>query len=849
MKIFRIVLSILVIIILALGGTLGYIVRSPQPQTAGSIQIEGLQNSVEVIRDQMGIPHIYADSAHDLFMAQGFIHAQDRFWQMEFWRRIGSGRLSEIFGASSLDTDRFTRTLGWARVAAEEEKALDADTRFLMQSYADGVNAYIESNENLGLEFTVLAINGARFKPEKWTIINTLTWAKAMSWDLGGNMANELSRALIMQKVGAEMTSQLRPLYPDNHPIIVPKPASASLSDAATELLADINALNNLTGGGFEGIGSNNWVISGKLTDTGKPYLADDPHLGIQMPSIWYEVGLHCRALTTVCPYDVVGFSFAGAPGVVIGHNNRIAWGVTNLGPDVQDLFVENINPANPNQYEVNGAWQEAKVINEVITVKGKVEPDPKRPNLIVTYNEGTNTSAIAVKVRITRHGPIINEINDNAAALKGNYGEAAIPASSALALRWTALEPSFTFRSVLKIDRAQNFQQFREALKDWQVPSQNFVYADVDGNIGYQAPGNIPIRAKGDGLLPVPGWSSDYEWKGYIPFEELPYSYNPPQGYIATANNAVVGSDYKYMITLDWDKGYRARRIVDMIEADKKKGKITLAAIQKQQGDNANLSAQEVMPFLANLTFTDSRLKAPQQYLLKWDFQQTMDSGEAALYNMFWSKLIINTFYDELPDTLWPGPSADTMMAMRYLLEQPNNKWWDDTKTKDRVETRDEILAKSFKDAYDEMVNRYTEDTKNWAWGKLHTASFQNATLGKSGIAPIEWLFNRNNYQTAGGASIVNATGYRISKPSDKRTDAKTFEVTAVPSMRMIVDLADFKKSVTIHTTGQSGHAFSKHYNDMIDLWRTIQYHPMLWDRGSVEAAKEAVLILEPKK
>jgi len=830
-RIFKIVVVLIVVVVLAAGGAVGWAIYSPMPQTSGSLTVNGLQSQVDVYRDSWGIPHIYADNSHDLFFAQGYVHAQDRFWQMEFWRRIGSGRLSEIFGEGTLDIDRFTRTQGWARVAAEEEKAMDPEIRAILQAYADGVNAYIATHDNLGLEFSVLKLNGANFKPEPWTIVNTLTWAKAMSQDLGGNMDLELENVLLLQQYGEQGMRDLNPFYPKDHPLILPDPPLG----ATSKVRAAAHALHGLTGGGFRGIGSNNWVIGGALTDTGQPYLANDPHLGIQMPSIWYEVGLHCRQVSDGCPFEMAGFSFAGAPGVIIGHNNRIAWGLTNVGPDVQDLFIEKINPANPTQYEVNGQWVEARVVVETIKVKGKAEDG--------VYDEATNTTTLTLNVRLTRHGPIINDIDDVAASLRGDFGEAALPASSALALRWTALDPSFTFQSVLKINRAQNFAELREALKDWNVPSQNVVFADVDGNIGYQMPGQVPIRAKGNGQLPVPGWTDEYEWTGYIPFEELPYSYNPPQGYVATANNAVVGPDYAYLIALDWDRGYRAQRIVDLIESRKNEGHITLDDIKRIQGDNYNLLARDVLPPLLALKFDDPKLGASLELLKKWDYVQSMDSAPAALFNLFWVRLISNTFYDELPEDLWPGPGDRTAMTFVPLFTHPDSHWWDDAETGEVTETRDDILRRAFAEAYAEAESRMGTDPGQWAWGKVHLATFKNSTLGRSGVAPIEALFNRGPVETGGGSDTINAVGYRISKPSDSATAYKTFEVNWAPSMRMIVDLSNFDASQTMHTTGQSGHAFSAHYNDMIESWRTIQYHPMLWGPSAVENGEHLVL------
>jgi penicillin amidase len=844
-RILKTSLTIGMIIVVTVGGIVGYVVRSPMPQVAGEVQISGLQNEVNIYRDEWGVPHIYASSAHDLFVAQGYVHAQDRFWQMEFWRRIGSGRLSEMFGKATLSQDLFIRTLGWRRAAEADEAALDTETKQYLQWYADGVNAYIDTHSDLGLEFTIMGLQGADTKPEKWTVINSLTWLKAMAWDLGGNMDDELERAKLNSLLGPEATLELKPPYASDHPVIIPSPAFG-FDDSDT--LAVAQSITDLLGGGFDGVGSNNWVISGKLTDTGKPYLANDPHLGIQMPSIWYEVGLHCRTIADYCPFDVVGFSFAGVPGVIIGHNQRIAWGVTNLGPDVQDLYIENINPENPNQYEANGAWADAQLVPEIITVRGKVDPDPDHPEWQLSYDEGLNQTTLTITVRITRHGPIVDNVYASPKELSPGGSNPDVPPTAALALRWTAIgDPSMTYRAVINIMRAQNWDQFRNALRDWSVPSQNFVYADIEGNIGYQSPGLIPIRRSGDGTFPVPGWNDDHEWTGWIPFEELPSSYNPPQGYIATANQAVVGPDYPYLITQDWDHGYRAQRINDMIKA---KQKIAIADIQAMQGDNANLSAQEVIPFLSTLTFDEPVYQNGLSLLKGWDLQQHMESSPAALYNLFWARLVSNTFFDELGEhtDLRPGTGAPTMVAVRNLLTQPDNHWWDNVTTPDKVETRDDILRDSFKQAYDDGVALLGSDPANWKWGQLHMATFRNQTLGKSGISLIESIFNRGPVWTSGGSSIVNATGYRFATNEDNNLNlANTFTVTNVPSMRMIVDLSGFANSLTMHTTGQSGHPFNGHYDDMIESWRLIKYHPMLWDEATIKSTSKATLTLKP--
>ena len=818
---FGIIVLALAVVLAGLGA---HTVRRSFPQTSGTVKLPGLQGQVDVYRDGDGIPHIYADTAHDLFLAQGYVHAQDRFYQMDFWRHQTSGRLSELYGDATLDADKFLRTVGWQRIAAQEYSLSDPETRAWLEAYAAGVNAYIGSRSaaDLSLEYSILALNGlSAYKPEPWTPISTLAWAKAMAWNLRGNLDGEIRRAILNQQVGVEMTNDYLPTFPSDHPMILPNPPVSA--QALEHLQGQIAAVDSVMGGRFDGIGSNNWVIAGSRTTTGMPLLANDPHLDIQMPSIWYEVGLHCRAVTPDCPFDVTGVSFAGAPGVIIGHNQRIAWGMTNVGPDVQDLFVEKINPANPNQYEVNGRWVDMTLVNETIRVKGGVD-EP-------------------IAIRYTRHGPLIGEVY----GLKDFTQESGLDASHsyAFALRWTALEVGFTWRAIFNMNRAQTFDDFRLALRDFAAPSQNLIYADVDGNIGYQMPGRIPIRKSGDGQLPVPGWTDDYEWSGYIPFEELPYSYNPPQGYIATANNAVVGPDYPYLISLDWDAGYRAQRIQDLIVTQPK---ISIEYIQKMQGDDLNQGAMEVLPYLLALNLDDPDLAQAADALRGWDYQMRMDSRPAAIYMSFFNALLADTFDDDVPEDYWSRGGPGSWLVLRNLLAKPDSRWWDDRNTPG-VETRDDILKKALAEGYAVLESRLGTDVETWKWGDLHTATFENQTVGQSDLQLIANLFNRGPFPAAGGASIINNTGGNLSL--DDRTDPEErgdpYAVETVPSMRMIVDLGNLANSLAIHTTGESGHAFESHYVDMADRWRRIEYHPMLWNADDVQAQAEAHLILMP--
>ena len=804
-RLFVILVSILLVLLILIGVTGVILVRRPFPKTEGTIRLPGLHDQVEIFRDSYGVPHIYATNEHDLFMAQGFVHAQDRFWQMEFWRRSGSGTLSEILGPSALESDRFIRTVGWHRTAAQELELFNETELGVLNAYAEGVNAYIGQRPGrLGLEFTVLGLTGVNFDIEPWTPLNTLTYAKLMAWNLGGNRSAELTRALIAARVGTKALYELIPPYQDGYPTIVTNTVHEASLAAVPEEAFDLHSF------GFgEGIGSNNWVISGERTESGKPILANDTHLGIQIPSIWYEVGLHCEPIGPECPFNVVGFSFASIPGVIIGHNDHIAWGVTNLGPDVQDMFIEKINPADPNQYEFKGLWQDMEIIREEITVAGQDDPE-------------------VVNVRITRHGPIINDVIGGVEE-EWSYGW------QPLAFSWTALQPGTTLRSMLMLNTASNWDEFRAALSYWDVPSQNFVYADVDGNIGYQAPGRIPIRAAGDGTMPVPGWTGAYDWVGYIPFDSLPRAFNPAEGYIVTANNAVISTEYPYFISADWAPGYRARRIIEMIELDES---ITVQDVMTMQGDNVVLYAQDILPFLLQLPTTDPKQAQALDHLRDWDLNAGRESIPAAIFESLRLHLIDRVFGDELGEQLLRRSRSDLAVAVSRMLPDQETHWFDDVTTPE-LESRDEILLLALGDTIDELSEALGEDMAKWQWGELHTATFRNESLGSSGVGIIEAIFNRGPVAVDGTGGAVNATSYSLSNP---------YSVVGLPSQRQIVDLEYFERSLTMHTTGQSGHPFHRHYDDMIDPWRNIQYHPMLWTRGQVEAAAaETQLTLTP--
>ncbi|MGZ8803921.1 MAG: penicillin acylase family protein, partial [Microbacterium sp.] len=549
---FSVVAGLTVIALIAAGFVVWTIQRS-FPQMEGTIAVEGLGRDVDVQRDALGIPTITASDTDDLFFAQGYVHAQDRFWEMDFRRHVTSGRLSELFGESQLGTDRFLRTLGWREVAAQEVEELDPTIRAYYDAYAEGVNAYLADHDgaDASFEYAVLGLQNADYEIEPWTPEDSVAWLKAMAWDLRTNIEDETERAILAADFSPEQLAQLYPAYPfDRNPVIVPALATAQPASAGaasefgtaaasvewSEVDGVIEAVIALIGDAGEGVGSNSWVVSGDLTESGMPLLANDPHLGAALPSVWHQVGLKCRTITANCAFDVAGFGFSGVPGVIIGHNARVAWGFTNLTTDVTDLYIE-------------------RLVGDEYLRDGQLVPLDQRTETI----EVAGGEDVELRIRSTVNGPILSGLTadfDTIAAepyVSGADG-AIVPLPEAqsgesdaeveeyaVSLKWTALEPGTTAAAVFALNVAEDFDDFRSAAALFDVPAQNLVYADVDGNIGYQTPGSLPIRGAGDGFMPQPGWDSAYAWQGYIPFEELPTSYNPPEGYIVTANNAIV--------------------------------------------------------------------------------------------------------------------------------------------------------------------------------------------------------------------------------------------------------------------------------------------------------------------
>lgn len=859
-------IGVLLVLALVAGVTTTVVVvRRSWPQTGGELSISGLEGDVRVVRDDYGIPQIYADSTHDLMLAQGFVHAQDRFFEMDVRRHATAGRLSELFGDSGLETDLVVRTLGWRDVAERELALLRPATRSALDAYAEGVNAYLEgrSPSEMALEYTLLGLTGLDYQPENWTAVDSVAWLKAMAWDLRGNLEEEIGRAVATATVGADRTADLYPAYPyDERAPIVQQGGVVGSGDARVfdqdapgsgpaarrrsplggdtgtgtgtvaalarvrDVLAGVPALL----GQGDGLGSNAWVVDGDHTDTGAPILANDPHLGISLPGVWTQVGLHCRTVSPECPYDVAGFSFSGVPGVVIGHNRDIAWGFTNLGPDVTDLFVERIEG---DTWEYDGRQLPLSTRTERIEVR-----DGEDVELTVrSTGHGPLLSDLARfadedGIEITEDG-LLDQVEGVAAAQDaGPTGE------DAISLAWTALTPRPTVDALLALNRAGDWTSFRQALSDFAVPGQNVVYADTEGHIGYQATGLVPVRGPGnDGRLPAAGWQKDTDWTGaFVPYDALPSVLDPESGIIATANQAVADpSRYPPYLTSDWDQGYRSDRINRLLAADDELSVEGMAAIQL---DDRSAIGEALTPYLLDIDLPDGYYSDGQRLLRSWNYQEDADSAAAAYFNVVWREVLERTFADELPEVIRPDGGDRWFAVVSALLPRGKSRWWDDVRTDDKVERRSDILHDAMIAARDELTVLESPSADEWTWGDLHELELRSSTLGESGIGLVERIFNRGGWEVGGGSSLVNATAW----------DARSgYEVATAPSMRMIVPMDDLDAARWINLTGVSGHAFHPNYTDQTDLWARGATLPWVFSEKAVTDAADDVLLLTP--
>jgi len=763
--------------------------------TTGTLNVAGLTDEVRIIRDRWGIPHIYAKNADDLFFAQGFVQAQDRMFQIDLWRRSTQGRLAEVLGADYVARDRMTRLMRYRGDAKAEWESYAPDTRQIATRFVAGINAWIAlAGDKVPEEFDV-----AGYRPEPWEPEDLLSRAEGFS--MTSNARDEVFRARLTAKVGPALTALLLPLDP---PAPLSVPAGVDLSAVSNQLSADLanigaparfgapkTPLSAALGDWQRSLareGSNDWVIAGSKSATGKPLLANDPHRNLDHPSLRYLVHLNAPG------WNVIGSVVPWFPGVAIGHNDRIAWGLTIFAADVQDLYVEKLNPANLRQVESHGHFVDMEAVKDSIRVKGQQTP-------------------VDVEHFYTAHGPVVAIDKD---------------AHVAYALRWTGAEPGTAgYLGALSLDRATNWQEFRRALERWKVPGENFVYADVDGNIGYQAASLVPIRTNWQGLYPISG-SGEYEWKGWRSLDDLPHEFNPKSGFLATANNNTLTPGSKPNIGYSWSVPARVRRIREVLGA---RNNFTVDDLARLQHDATPWNAEQLVPLLQGLHPSDTEVEHARQLLVAWDKRLAQDSAAAAIYveweKALWRKLA-ERHLESAMATEYLRREADVLVPS---LTKPTEAWFG----AHPAQTRDELLASALATAIAALKPALGADMDSWRWGRLHSATFVHALAATGPDAAKR--FNVGPFPRAGYGDTVFST----SGPGYSQSDGATF--------REIMDVANWDRSIGTSAPGQSGQPGSPHFDDLAKLWAAEQYFPYSFSEALVEKNAAATLVLAPRR
>jgi penicillin amidase len=813
----RVLLSMFLILLIAAGTAIWWFVYRPLPQVDGTIVVNGLHNDVSIERDRWGIPHIRASSAEDMVEAQGYVMAQDRLWQMDLLRRVGRGELSEIFGPALLSIDKKFRTLGFGRAAEREATTVSGEPRAIVEAYARGVNKFIEQHQNqLPLEFSLL-----HYKPQPWAPADTFVIGGYMYATLADTWERKLGRAKVIERVGLDRAKDLFSVEASMDHFIVGDPndkkdgsqhahSGDDDDDDDDEMESDdvIKAQNLKPGAGDEAeippginsmlwpaardflsdsnreirrsLGSNNWVVSGAHTATGKPLLANDTHLELSIPSIWYQVHL------TGPGWNVAGFTFPGAPLVVIGHNDRIAWGFTNNGADVQDLYIETFNPAAPDEYRVNGVWKKAQTRDEVIHIKGRADEH--------------------FAVVSTRHGPVVRR--------DGNTG---------YALRWTATEPGALSSSYNWLGAAKNWDEFRKAIKQSWGPAQNAVYADVTGNIGYIMSAKVPIRKKGHGEVPIPGDTDDYEWTGYIPFDQLPQALNPESGLIVTANARIVGPDYKPYLTDRWEEPYRTARIFDLLQGRHDLRPEDMLKVQNDTYSYPHMFlAEQLSGAGKSVPPKDARAQHLIQQLKDWNGIAGADSVEVSFLQAVRRSLLEMILEPYLGNDTELYNWRSMAFLQRILTERPA-KWLPPA-----YKNYDDLLSAAADRAVSELAAQTkSQRPKDWPWKRFNSLQMLHP-MGQTGI--LKLLFSISDKPQSGTVYSVRAA-----------------RKSHGPSERFVANPANWDDSILLITSGESGQPGSSHYTDQFPFWYEGKPIVLPFSDAAEKTARKHALTLKP--
>jgi penicillin amidase len=778
-----------------------------QPQLSGRLQLSGLESPVDIVRDAEGIPHIYAKSVHDAYFALGVVHAQDRLWQMEMNRRIAAGRVAEILGPKALDTDRFLRTLGIRRNAEAIYAHMAPDARAVLDAYAAGVNQYLEHRSGfLPPEFL---LTGAP-APARWEPADSLAWQTMMAWDLSGNWTQELLRMRLAQRMDMAHIHAFLPPYPGEAQLATQDYTRFYRSLAGT--MQQLEKVSRIAPPSLiEGMGSNNWVLGGARSKTGRPLLANDPHLGLSAPSLWYLAHVSAPGL------NAIGATLPGIPGIVLGHNDRIAWAFTNTGPDVQDLYIEEISESDPARYRTPDGWAAFDTREEVIHVKGQAD--------------------VPLKVRTTRHGPVITgalPLADKAPLDAQRH---------VIAFAWTALRPDdLSFQAGVRLSRAGNWDEFVAALRDFSAPQQNMVYADVDGNIGMLAPGRIPLRRPDNdlkGLAPAPGWDERYDWTGFIPFDELPREFNPKSQQIVTANQKIVSPAYPHFLTSEWSPPYRANRIASLLDTAPLHDLQSFATIQQ---DVVSLAAQELLPMLRQAQPHSDGARDALAALAKWNGEMAAERFEPLIYNAWLRELSRQLFAAPLGEDLmkdfWEQRNVHQPLVNALRSMDAGNPWCRGQAEQGSLARCADVLSSSLDAALADLRQRYGGNMQAWRWGQAHEAIAEHRPFGR--VPALAGYFNLY-LPTAGDAYTVNAGR------NNMRDDAAPYANRHGAGLRALYDLSSLENSRFIQSTGESGNLFSPLYRSYGERWAAGDYLPMRTVRSAVEQGQTGTLTLSP--
>ncbi len=777
--------------------------QAAMPQVDGSLRLPGLKGPVTIERDAEGIPTIRAADAADLMFGLGVVHAQDRLWQLETHRRIGAGRLAEAFGEGALDTDRFLRALGVRQAAAAQWAQTQGEPRTLLQAYAQGINAVVQQRgQALPPEFLLLGV-----RPEPWEPVDSLAWGVMMAWDLGSNWSTELLRMRLAQKMPVQRINELLPPYPGEQPLATADYAALFRGLQLDPALGQ-QALLAAPPSGVEGVGSNNWVVAGGRSASGKPLLANDPHLKLSAPALWYFARLEAPG------FKMAGATMPGVPVMVLGQNEHIAWGFTNTGADVQDLYLERIRPGDRAQYQTPEGWAAFETRQEVIRVKGK--PD------------------VTVTVRRTRHGPVISDAGVADDLVAGPGGQPGY----AIAMRWTALDPDAgSLAAGLATSRARSVNEYIAASRQWAAPMQNMVVADAAGHIGFVAAGRVPVRQPGNdlkGLVPAPGWEGRYDWAGVVPADETPRETDPPRGWIATANQRIHAPDYPYHLTSEWAVPYRHRRIEQMLQARPQHTPESFAAMQS---DVQSLAVAPLLPWLLNAHSAHPLAAAARVHLKGFDGTMAADRAAPLIFSVWTRHLTRRVFADELGEPLFERALSGRSFrdALEGVLAR-NDPWWCDDKRTPAAETCAQLADAALTDALGELQAHHGADPGQWRWGDAHQARSEHRPFSRV-KALSRWFELRS--PVGGDTFTVNVS--RVGLRPDSTTGELYLDEHG-PSLRAIYDLADPRQSRFMHSSGQSGLVLSPLYRSFVDRWTKVEYLP-LWGNG----AAAHTLVLQP--